>query len=350
MLTLHLIAFMSSTTLKTLAKELQLSVATVSKALRDSHEISSETKEKVFALAKKLNYVPNPYASGLRKKMSKTIGVVIPEVADSFFSEAINGIESVAQDQGYHTLIYLTHERYDREKAILQEFQSGRVDGILISVSGETSHSDHISQLMDEGLPVVFFDRVCEDIDAAKVITDDFESGYKATTHLIEQGCHKIVFLSASSSLSISNHRMNGYKKALEDHRFEKETGDALICSNDSEENYALIKKIMSGKNRPDGIIACVEKFTPAIYLTCKDLKLSIPGDIKVISFTNLPTAAILDPPLTTVTQPAFEMGKAAALVLFKRLLKNDSYQEVETTVIPSVLTIRSSSSQRAVS
>jgi|SRR5688572_5202013 len=341
---------MSSTTLKILAKELHLSVATVSKALRDSHEISSDTKEKVFALAKKLNYVPNPYASGLRRKMSKTIGVVIPEVADSFFSEAINGIESVAQDQGYHTLIYLTHERYDREKAILQEFQSGRVDGILISVSGETSNSDHISQLMDAGIPVVFFDRVCEDIAAARIITDDTECGYKATAHLIEEGCRKIVFLSAPSSLSISINRMEGYKKALEDHYFKKEQGDVAICGNDNDENYGLITKIISGKSRPDGIIACVEKFTPVIYLACKDLKLSIPGDIKVISFTNLPTAAILDPPLTTVTQPAYEMGKAAASVLFKRLLKNNANPENETVIIPSVLMIRHSSGRHALS
>ena len=127
---------MSITTLKILAKELNLSVATVSKALRDSHEISAETKQKVLALAKNLNYVANPYASSLRKRRSNTIAVVLPEVADSFFSQAINGIESVAQDKGYHVLIYLTHESFAREEAILKEFQSGRVDGILISVSG----------------------------------------------------------------------------------------------------------------------------------------------------------------------------------------------------------------------
>jgi len=335
---------MSSTTLKILAKELHLSVATVSKALRDSHEISNDTKEKVFALAKKLNYVPNPAASRQRKRISKTIAVVIQKGADSFSSEAINGIESVAQDNGYHVLIYLTHERYDREKAILQEFQSGRVDGILISVSGETSHSDHISGLLDEGLPVVFFDRICEDIGAAKIITDDLECGYKATSHLIEQGCRKIVFLSAPSILSISTNRMEGFMRALKVHHFEKEQGDVLICGNDNDVNYRLIRKSLSRKSRPDGMIACVEKFTPDIYLACRDLKLLIPGDVKVISFTNLPTAAILEPPLTTVTQPAFEMGKAAALVLFKRLLKTSAYPENETVVIPSVLTIRRSS------
>ena len=334
---------MSTTTLKILAKELNLSVATVSKALRGSHEISSDTREKVYALAKKLNYVPNPYASGLRKGMSKTIAVVIPEVADSFFSEAINGIESIAHERGFHVLIYLTHERYEREKGIMQEFQSGRVDGILISVSGETSDGDHISSVIEAGIPVVFFDRICEDITAAKVVTNDVECGYQAAVHLIERGCRHISFISASSKLSINNNRVAGFQRALEDHRFKPEQADVLECGNDNDENYKLIKEMLSGKNRPDGIIACVEKFTPAIYSACNELTLLIPRDIKVISFTNLPMAAILDPPLTTITQPAFEIGKAAASVLFSRISKYINDPPNETTVIASVLVERRS-------
>jgi LacI family transcriptional regulator len=335
---------MSNTTIKVLAKELNLSVATVSKALRDSHEISTETKQKVLALAKSLNYVANPYASSLRKRRSNTIAVVLPEVADSFFSQAINGIESVAQDKGYHVLIYLTHESFAREEAILKEFQSGRVDGILISVSGETSHSGHIKEVIASGIPVVFFDRVCEDVETAKVITDDFECGYKAASHLAKQGCKRIAFLSVSSNLSISNNRMEGYKKALADHHFKNNQADILFCGNDTEENYSIIKKMLNKEKRPDGIIACVEKFTNSIYLACTDLKLAIPGDIKVISFTNLQTALILNPPLTTITQPAFEMGKTAASVLFKTLGKNSANLKNETVIIPSVLNIRYSS------
>ena len=336
---------MSNTTIKILAKELNLSVATVSKALRDSHEISINTKLKVLALAKRLNYVANPYASSLRKRRSNTIAVVVPEVADSFFSQAINGIESVARDKGYHVLIYLTHESFAREEAILKEFQSGRVDGILISVSGETSHGDHIKEVMASGIPVVFFDRVCEDVETAKVITDDFECGYQAASHLVEQGCKRIAFLSVSPSLSISNNRMKGYKKGLADHHFKKNQAEILFCGNDIEENYRIIRKALTKDKRPDGIIACVEKFTGSIYLACSDLKLAIPGDIKVISFTNLQTALILNPPLTTVTQPAFEMGKTAASVLFKTLDKNSSNIKNETIIIPSQLNIRYSSS-----
>jgi LacI family transcriptional regulator len=335
---------MSSTTIKMLAKELSLSVATVSKALRDSHEISNETKQKVLALAKKLNYVPNPYASSLRKRTSKTIAVVLPEVADSFFSLAINGIESVAQDKGYHVLIYLTHESFAREEAILNEFKSGRVDGILISVSDETIDSTHIKEVIASGKPVVFFDRICEDVETARIITDDLESSYKATNELIQKGCKRIAYLYTSLNLSINNKRLEGYKKALTDHDRQVNPPDIVLCDGDhTTDNYTIIKDLLKAKDRPDGIIACVEKLTTPIYLACKDLNLSIPDNIKVISFTNLQAALILSPTLTTVTQPAFEMGKTAATVLFKALAKNNYNLKNETVILPSVLNIRDS-------
>ncbi len=332
-----------SVKIKDLAKQLNLSVATISKALKDSYEISPETKQKVLELAKKLNYTPNPYASSLRKRSSKTIAVVLPEVADSFFSIAINGIESVAYDKGYHVLIYLTHESFEREEAILKEFQSGRVDGILISVSGETINSDHIKEVIAAGMPLVFFDRVCEDVETAKIITDDFESSYNATCHLIKAGCKKITYLSTSSALSINNKRMEGYIQALADNELKKTSENIVSCTSDSIGNYKIIYDLLKKKNRPDGLIASVEKLTTPVYLVCDHLDLSIPGDVKVISFTNLQAALILTPTLTTVTQPAFEMGKTAATVLFKSLEKRNYHLNKEITVIPSVLTIRDS-------
>ncbi|MEO6290434.1 MAG: LacI family DNA-binding transcriptional regulator, partial [Ginsengibacter sp.] len=209
---------MKNINIKGLAEALKLSVSTISKALNDSYEISDKTKQRVLEEAARLNYVPNPYASSLRGRKSKNIAVVIPEVADSFFSLAINGIESVAKEKGYHVLIYLTHENFENEKNILKEFQGGRVDGVLMSISVETSQSDHVRDLISNGVPLIFFDRVCEDIKTTKIITDDFESGYKATNHLIQQGCTSVAFLSISKSLSISNKRLEGYFKALKEH------------------------------------------------------------------------------------------------------------------------------------
>jgi len=333
---------MSNVTIKLLAERLKLSTATISKALGDSHEISASTKERVLALAKELNYVPNPYAGSLRRNKSKTIAVLIPEVADSFFSLALNGIEEVALEKGYHTLIYLTHEKIEREKAILQSLTGGRVDGVIMSVSVETDSYDHIREF-NKQYPVVFFDRVCDEIDTAKITTNDFECGYLAAKHLIEAGCKKIALLSISNSLSIISERMKGYKKAIAEHELNEDDCKIIHCTEDSCKNYGLIKEMMLGKNKPDGIIATVEKLTTEIYLVCQELNIKIPQELKVICFSNQSSAIILNPTLTTITQPAFEMGKAAASVLLKSLKYNSLILKEESTVIPSTLMIRNS-------
>jgi LacI family transcriptional regulator len=330
-----------------IADKLGLSIGTVSKALRDSHEISEETKKKVLAVVKELQYVPNPYASSLRRQKSKTIAVVLPEVTDSYFSVAINGIETVARERGYHVLIYLTHESFEREEAILKEFQSGRVDGILMSVSEETCSGNHIRQVIDEDVPVVFFDRICEEVKTATITTDDFESGYKATSHLIEQGCKKIAFLKISASLSIINKRLEGYKKALEERKIKYSDADIIRCNDNAENNYLLVRKLLQKKNHPDGLIASVEKLTTPVYQVCKESGLHIPNDIKLISFTNLQTAAILNPPLTTIMQPAFEMGKTAATLLFKGIEKKNFDLASEKIVLPSRLIERESTKKK---
>ena len=336
-----------SVKIKDLAKELKLSVATISKALKDSHEISPETKQRVLELAKKLNYSPNPYASSLRKRSSKTIAVVLPEVADSFFSLSINGIESVAQEKGFHVLVYLTHENLSKEQSILKDFQNGRVDGVLMSVSSEAAGHQHILDLCNSEMPLVFFDRVCEDIPSAKVLTDDFESGYKATKHLLEKGCRRIAFLAMGENLSIVNDRRAGFQKALSDAGHESGKHITLACSADEMQSYKLIKKMLSGGKNPDAVIGSVEKLATTTYTICKELGLSIPGDIKVIAFSNLQIASLLNPSLTTITQPAFEIGKAAATLLFKALEKPRFKLKEERIVIPSLLIERDSTGKK---
>lgn len=336
---------MKNINIKDLARELNLSVSTISKAFHDSYEISEETKNRVLETARRLNYVPNPYASSLRGRRSKNIAVVIPEVADSFFSLAINGIESVAKEKGYHVLICLTHESFENERDILREFQGGRVDGVLMSVSRETSNSDHIMDLMNNGLSLVFFDRVLDEIETAKITTDDFESGYKATEHLIKQGCSRIGFLGISECLSISNRRLEGYHKAHNDYGVLFDRKHIINCTNDASQNNLFIKKLLEVDNRPNGIIATVEKLTTPVYLACAELKLNIPADLKFVCFSNLETASILNPALSTITQPAFEMGKTAASLLFKSLEKNDFNLARESQVIPSSFIMRGSTS-----
>ncbi|WP_207535925.1 LacI family DNA-binding transcriptional regulator [Desertivirga arenae] len=333
---------MSNVTIKLLAERLNLSTATISKALCDSHEISIATKERVLALAKELDYVPNPYAGSLRRNKSKTIAVLIPEVADSFFSLALNGIEEVALEKGYHTLIYLTHEKLEREKSILKSLSGGRVDGVIMSVTVETASFEHIKEF-NRHYPIVFFDRVCKEIDTAKITTNDFECGYMATKHLIEAGCQKIALISISNSLSIISERTEGYKKAIEEFGLNEDCCPIIDFPDEPGLEYGIIRKMMSSSNRPDGIVATGEKLTTPIYLVCQQMDINIPKDIKVICFSNQSSAIILNPTLTTITQPAFEMGKKAASVLLKSLKYNSLILTEESTVISSTLIARGS-------
>jgi LacI family transcriptional regulator len=330
--------------MKELAKELKVSVATVSKALDDSHEISGKTKNKVLEAASRLNYTLNPYASSLRKKKSKTIAVILPEVADNFFSLAINGIQSVAESKGYHVLIYLSHEKIINEKSIVSECRSGRVDGVLISVTSETTDGAHILQLQQENIPVVFFDRDFEGLPISKVVTNDFECGYLSAFHLIKNGCKNPVFLSISSSLGICNKRADGFKAALKDKKTGHIEESVIECRGTNSEVYTKIKNLLSRKKRPDGIVASVERLAMQVYLICHEINLSVPNELKVIVFSTLETAPILNPPLTTIKQPAFDIGRTAAELLFKGIKKKKFIPVCETIILPSVLVERTSS------
>lgn len=334
---------MEGITIKQLAKELNLSVSTVSKAFQDSYDISPQTKERVLALAKKLNYQPNPYASSLRKQKSNTIAIVIPEIANNFFALAIRGIESVAQEKGYHVLIYLTHEDHAKEVAFTQHLLSGRVDGVLMSLTDGTRKHDHLEQLQQKGIPIVFFDRIYEELPTAQVTTNDFDSGYAATSHLIEQGCRRIAHLYLSKNLSIGNRRKEGYLKALNDHKLPVQESLLVACSDNATTNYELIHRLLKSPNRPDGIFSSFEKLALLTYQACEKLHLSIPGDIKIISFSNLETAPLLNPSLSTITQPAYEIGQKAAALLFRALEKGHPSLPPRHFIVDSVLVKRRS-------
>ncbi|HEX2536565.1 MAG TPA: LacI family DNA-binding transcriptional regulator [Chitinophagaceae bacterium] len=309
---------MEPVNIKHLARELNVSISTVSRALRDSHDIGAETKRRVMELARRLNYEPNPYASSLRRQKSRTIAVVIPEIANNFFSLAINGVQTIAQEKGYHVLIYLTHEDYGQETAIIRHLLCGRVDGVLMSLSAQTEDIAHLQEVQRKGVPIVFFDRVCTELETARVTTDDYNSSFKATEHLLEQGCSRIAYLLISPNLSIGIKRMQGYIDALQKHGREADDRLVLQGSHDPERNYALIAQLLCSGQRPDGIFASVERLALTTYQVCRDLHLSIPGDLKIVSFSNLETAPLLQPSLTTITQPAFEIGREAARILFQ--------------------------------
>ena len=332
-----------SVDIKMLAKNLNLSISTVSRALRDSYEISHKTKMRVQEMAKELNYSPNPYASSLRKRNSRTIAVMIPEIINTFFARAIDGIESIAQEKDYHVLIYLTHENIEKEIAFANHLQNGRVDGILVSLSSETNNYDHFINLKNQGIPIVFFDRICEAIESSHITTDDFESGFAATEHLISRGCKEIAYLDLSQYLSISNKRMLGYMDALKKHNLNYDERLVMRFTNNNEANEELISSMLFSRNRPDGVFASVEKLAISTFNVCQRLKIKIPKQLKIIGFSNMEISSLLNPSLSTITQPAFEIGRQAALQLFRYVEKKNRNNIHEKIILKSTLIPRGS-------
>ena len=337
---------MSGINLKRLSEELGLSISSVSKALRDSYEISTETKKRVLAMAEKLNYQPNPFASSLRRKKSITIAVVIPEIANNYFALAIDGIQMVAQQKGYHVLTYVSHEDVRNEESTVKHLQGGRVDGVLISLCSDTSDGKHLAALHETGVPIVFFDRVPEMMIACPTVTtDDHECGFKAAEHLIKAGCKKIAYLCVDGGyLSTTHNRMSGYLAALKKYKIPEDPKMIIRCSNDDAANIELLKKILKQKNRPDGLVSSIEKLAIASYYACNEIKLKIPQQIKIISFSCLRTASLLSPSLSTITPPAFEIGKESASLLFRMIEKKTFVNRIDKVVLQGTLIERNSS------
>ena len=315
---------MKNITLKQLANQLELSVSTVSRALSDSYEINIETKKRVQKLAKELNYQPNPFASFLRNHKSKTIALIIPEISNNFFSLIIKGVETICQEKDYSVLIYESHENYLKEVRIMNHLIGGRVDGVLISVSADTIKTDHLTEVLERKINLVMFDRVIEELDVVKVSSNDYESSYEATTHLINRGSKKILFLKAGDTLSTMQKRVNGYKDALIKHHIAID--DLLIKTfNPYEElNLDELTEIIKTA-KPDAIFCTVENLAIACYDVCQTLNINIPEDLKIITFSNLKVARHLNPSLSTISQPAFEIGKTIANVLIDQIEEKDT-------------------------
>lgn len=339
---------MSKMTIKILAEHLGLSISTISKALKDSHEISQATKEKVRNAATEEGYMPNPYASSLRKRQSKTIAVILPEISDSFFALAVNGIEAVASQRQYHTLIYLTHENFITEKDVLKHCAGGRVDGLLISVSRATTDTTHFDTLKQKNIPFVFFDRDIEGYEAPKVLTNDYRSGRDAAEHLIAAGCKNPTFLSASDNLSVCNRRFQGFMETLRKiHPEAPLHGYHVIdCHQSSQAITVQIKNLLQKNKAIDGIVASVEELAIHSYLAASEMRIAIPAALKIIAFTTIKTAGIFNPTLSTITQPAFAMGEEAAKILFYLIDKKPEINSLAPVILPSNLIQRISTSK----
>jgi LacI family transcriptional regulator len=335
---------MDNINIKKLAKVLKLSTSTISRAFNGSADINKDTKERILAFAREHNFLPNHYASNLRDKKSKTLAVIVPEIVNDFFAQAINGIEEVARKKGFYILLYRTDDVFEKEVSFVNYLNNGKADGIIMSVSGEANDHNYLKKLEQKNIPVVFFDRVYEDIDVSKVTTNDYESSFAATEHLIETGCCRIAYLVVNKSISIGKVRGQGYVDALAKHGIPFDDELVIDCSQEEKINYSIIKNVLE-EIKPDGIFSSVERLAFATYYVCNDMNISIPKDLKIISFSSLAIAPLLCPPLSTITQPAYEMGINAATLLFDELENKNHLPVKKQIVLKSKLFIRKSSS-----
>lgn len=333
-------------TIKDIAKALALSTSTVSRALRDSYEISPETKKLVLEYAQKINYHPNPIALSLKERRSRSIGVVVCEIANSFFSQVINGIESIAYNNGYNVIIAQSMESFDREMLNLQYLTSRSVDGLIVSISTETKDFTYLKELHDRGMPIVFFDRVVDEINTHKVIADNYKGAYDATVHLINNGYRRIATLSNAEGLSIAKERMAGYAAALSDNGISIDESLIKYCAHGGmilSEVEDGVNELLQLKQRPDAIFASADKLTTGALRILKSKNIAIPEEIALIGFSNIELAELIDPSLSVIKQPAFEMGEISTKLLLQLIESKRPVVDFETTVLSTEISIKKS-------
>ncbi len=331
-------------TLKKIAREFGVSISTVSKALKDSHEISEETRGKIKAFADYYHYKPNNLALQLRNQKTSVIGVIVPEIVHHFFSTVINGIEKYATEKGYNVMVCLSNESYEKEVSNMSVLTNGSVDGLIVSIARETQQNQnfkHFEAIINDDFPLVLFDRINDDIECDKVIIDDIGGAFKATNHLIEIGSKRIALLTTQDFITVGSLRKKGYIKSLNKNKISVD--ESLIYKiDDNLDLYEQIKKVFAVKNPPDAILAVNEIYAAIALKIAKESGLKIPEDIAIIGFTSGLISEYTDPPLTCVEQHGFLMGKQVAELLINRI-ENTAPSEFQKVVISPNLKIRKS-------
>lgn len=334
-----------SATIKDIAKALNLSTSTVSRALRGSYEISADTKKAVLEYAEKINYRPNPIALSLKERRTRAIGVVVSEIANNFFSQAINGIESIAYNRGYHVIITQSHESAEREKVNVEHMAARGVDGLLLSLSAETTDLGYLKEMHEKGLPMVFFDRVTDEIETHKVVANNYLGAFHATEHLIYGGYKRIAHITSAPFLSITKERLEGYKAALEKHAVPFEESLVKHCHHGGmivAEVEEALNELFKSKVKPDAIFTAGDRLTTVTFTTLKRTKQK--REVGFTGFTNTQVGDLFSPALTVVRQPAFEIGQTAIELLIQMIESKRPVTEFENRKLETELIVRESS------
>ena len=330
-------------TIKTIAKELGVSTSTVSKALKDSHEISTETKEKIQAYANLYNYKPNSLALQLRNQKTKVIGVILPKIVHNFFFTVIMGIEEGANEKGYHIMVCFSNESYKKEVETLKVLSNGSVDGIIVSIANETLENkdfNHFKGLVSEEIPLVLFDRVVDEILCDKVVVDDVGAGYKAAKHLLDNGREKIALITTPNHVNVGALRRQGYEKALIE-KYIKSDKNLIVEIDEKKDIKEQIRKVF--EHDIDAVFAVNEIYAAKSMKIAKEKGLKVPEDLSVIGFTDGLISEYSSPSITTIAQHGFTMGKQAVDVLIERIEKESEVYSPKKIVISSDLKQRES-------
>ncbi len=312
-------------TIKDIAKELKISTATVSRALRDTYDVSEETRERVLKKGKELNYRPNFNARGLVNNNSHNIAVILPMITNYYFSTVITGIQSVAYINDYNIILHVTGESRERELIVANGLPLSSIDGLLVCMTAESEHCKHFEEIIDFGVPVVFFDRVAEIKGTSRVTQNDFDGAFLAVEHLIHQGYRKIAYIGGPGTLFFSKERLRGYLSALKKYNLSS-CSDWIIHSEFTQASGSIdtLKLMKNKKNRPDAIFAVNDRKAIGAMLQLKKEGIGIGKEVGVIGFTNDPMSAIISPGLTTIAEPALEVGKQSCELLIKHISKKN--------------------------
>ena len=330
-------------TIKTIAKELGVSASTVSKALKDSHEISTETKERIQAFANHYNYKPNNLALQLRNQKTKVIGVILPKIVHHFFSTVIKGIEEGANKRGYNIMVCFSNESYHKEVETLKVLSNGSVDGIIVSIASETLENkdfNHFKDLVNEDIPLVLFDRVVDDILCDKVVVDDVGAGYKATKHLLENSRKKIALITTPDHVNVGSLRKQGYEKALIE-SYIKSNENYIVKIDESQDLRSQIEKIFD--QDIDAVFAVNEIYAATTMRIAKEKGYKVPEDIAIIGFTDGLISEYSSPSITTIAQHGLTMGRQSIDLLIDRIERENDNEKPKKIVISSDLKLRES-------
>ncbi len=331
-------------TIYDLARKLNVSIATVSRALKDDPVVSKKTKKKIFDLAEEMGYRYNHFARNLREQRTYTIGVIVPRLNSYFMSTVIAGIESVANNEGYTLIISQSSEDAGKEIASAKTMFNNRVDGMLVSLAYDTEDTSHFDQFIKKNIPLIFFDRVSDHPECTSVLIDNRKGAYEATSHLIAQGCQRIVHLTATPKRNVYIDRLAGYKQALADHQIPFDEKYVLINNLSQEAGTQAAAAILQMNPLPDAIFAANDNCAVGCMLALKKAGIRIPHDMAFAGFNNDPVSTVIEPNLTTINYPGYKMGEMSAASLINHLNGVNSIDTTNTILLRSELIIRASS------